>query len=66
MVTILDLRFLYSSPFIAFGKSDITSLIRNVLNAIRSANGSEANLCLNEFTRACLMDALKKCAEGAE
>lgn len=48
---------------VAFGKSDISSVVRNVLNFIRLTSGYEADVCLDEFTKAGLMDALKKCTK---
>lgn len=37
--------------------------MRHVLNCIRAAIGREADICLDEFTKAGLMDALKKCTK---
>ena len=45
---------------LAFGKSDITNLIRSVLHSICEANEQSMNMCLDEFTRAGLMNCLDK------
>jgi hypothetical protein len=46
--------------YLAYGKSDITNLVRNVLRAINIANGQNADFCMDEFTRAGLMNSLEK------
>lgn len=45
---------------IAYGKSNISGLIRKVLREIRLARGEEmdVNLCLDEFSRAGLINSL--------
>ena len=48
---------------IAFGKSEITNVIRGVLDVIRSIREAEEEQCLDEFTKAGLMDALRKCTK---
>ena len=48
---------------VAYGKSDVSSLVRNVLSFIRSASGAAEDVCLDEFTKAGLMDALRKCTK---
>ncbi|CAF1574358.1 unnamed protein product, partial [Rotaria sordida] len=47
----------------SYGKSDITKLIRQVLRAVCDANGQDFDLCLDEFTRAGLMNCLERCTK---
>ncbi|CAF3726671.1 unnamed protein product [Rotaria sp. Silwood1] len=49
--------------FSAYGKSNITNLIRNVLHTISTASGENMNMCLDEFIRAGLMNCLDKCTK---
>lgn len=46
--------------FLAFGKSEISSLIRSVLRAVQCARGEDdvGDMCLDEFSRAGLAKAL--------
>jgi len=46
--------------YLAYGKSDIAKLVRHVLRSIRIANGKADDLCVDEFTRAGLMNSLDK------
>jgi hypothetical protein len=46
--------------FLAYGKSDITKLIRSILDSICIAHEHETDLCLDEFTRAGLINCLDK------
>jgi len=59
---LLNVRFLF---FQAYGKSDISNLIRSVLGSIRCAHGDDVDvdLCLDEFSRAGLMNSLDKCTK---
>ncbi len=49
--------------YLAYGKSDITNLIRQVLHAICIASEQVVDLCLDEFTRPGLMNCLDKCTK---
>jgi hypothetical protein len=49
--------------FLAYGKSDITKLIRSVLGSICIAHGHYTDLCLDEFTRAGLINCLDNCTK---
>jgi hypothetical protein len=50
---------------VAYGKSDISSLIRRILSAIHRAHGGDGitDLCLDEFSRAGLLSALDRCTK---
>ena len=50
---------------IAYGKSEISNLIRCVLQAIRLARGEvgDGDLCVDEFSRAGLLSCLQKCTK---
>ena len=50
---------------VAYGKSDISSLIRSILSAIRCAHGADGigDLCLDEFSRAGLLSSLDRCTK---
>ena len=51
------------SFFLAYGKSDITVLIRSVLETISIDQDINEHLSLDEFTRAGLMSCLDKCTK---
>ena len=48
--------------FKAYGKSEISNLIRSVMRTVRFARGedTDVDLCLDEFSRAGLMNSLDK------
>jgi hypothetical protein len=46
--------------YLAYGKSDKTNLVRHVLQVVDSAIGNMDDTCLDEFTRAGLMNSLDK------
>ena len=51
------------SFFLAYGKSDITLLIRSVLEKISIDQDASEHLCLDEFTRTELMSCLDICTK---
>jgi len=46
--------------YLAYGKSDITKLVRHVLHSIAAANGTNGDVCVDEFTRAGLINSLDR------
>ena len=54
-----------SHYFEAYGKSDISNIMRKVLQSVRLARGEDVdiNLCLDEFSRAGLINLLDKCTK---